>query len=246
MLALWLISTLIRDVSIVDIFWGLAFVAVAWTAYFAAQPSGARAYVLLGLVSAWGLRLAIYLAWRNWGKGEDHRYQAMRKERGLSFWWQSLYIVFGFQAVLVLLVSLPLVVGIGLYGDRGLSTLGFIGVGIVAVGLFFEWVGDLQLARFKAEPENKGKVMDRGLWGYTRHPNYFGDFMVWWGLTAIAAPEAHRAWVVIGPVIMTVMLLKVSGVGLLEKTLSQRPGYAEYIKRTNAFFPGPKRTISKD
>ncbi len=242
MLVLWLISVFAKDVSIVDVFWGLGFVAVAWTAFVSAQPSGTRAYLLLGLVTAWGIRLAFYLSWRGWGQGEDYRYRAMRETAGDSFWWRSIYLIFGFQAVLILIISLPLVVGIALYGDRGLSVLGYFGVLICLVGFVFEWGGDWQLSQFRRQPQNRGKVMTSGLWAYTRHPNYFGDFMVWWGLTAIASPEAHRSWVIVGPLIMTVMLLKVSGVGLLEKTMASRPGYAEYMRRTNAFFPGPRRS----
>ncbi len=241
MVALWLISLLIKDVSIVDIFWGLGFVAVAWTIFILSGSRGTRAYALLAITTAWGVRLALYLSWRNWGKGEDFRYKAMREARADSFWWQSAYSVFGFQGILIVLVSLPLLVGIGLYGDRGISALGLAGLAVVAIGLFFEWLGDWQLLRFKANPDNRGKIMKRGLWSWTRHPNYFGDFMVWWGLTAIASPAPARAWVVIGPIIMSLMLLKVSGVGLLEKTMRTRPGYGDYIARTSAFFPRPPR-----
>jgi steroid 5-alpha reductase family enzyme len=242
MLMLWAVSLLIRDVSIVDIFWGLGFVAVAWTSLLVSGAEGARGVALVAMTSLWGVRLAGYLAWRNLGKGEDRRYVEMRERRDDSFWWQSLYIVFGFQGLLILVVSLPLVAGIGTYGDRSIHPIGYVGLGLYAIGLFFETVGDWQLARFLADPANRGQVMDRGLWRYTRHPNYFGDFCVWWGIAAVAAPDPARLWVLVGPVVMSVLLLRVSGVGLLEKGLEKRrPGYQDYIRRTSAFVPRPPK-----
>ena len=242
MVLLWIVSLLIRDVSIVDIFWGLGFVGVAWTTLVVSGSEGHRGLALVIMTSVWGIRLAAYLAWRNLGKGEDYRYVEMRAARGAAFWWQSLYIIFGFQGLLILVVSLPLVAGIGTYGDRGINIVGAVGLGLFAIGLFFETVGDWQLARFKKDPANKGQVMDRGLWRYTRHPNYFGDFLVWWGIAAVASPDPERLWVLVGPLVMTVMLVRVSGVGLLEKKLrKRRPGYEDYIRRTSAFFPRPPK-----
>lgn len=242
MLILWIVSLLIRDASIVDIFWGLGFVAVAWTALVVSGAEGPRGVVLVAMTTLWGVRLASYLAWRNLGNGEDYRYVEMREKRGESFWWQSLYIVFGLQGLLILVVSLPLVAGIGTYGDRGINALGYIGLAAYAIGLMFETIGDLQMARFKADPDNRGQVMDRGLWRYSRHPNYFGDFMVWWGIAAVASPDPERLWVLIGPAVMTILLVRVSGVGLLERSLkARRPGYQDYIDRTSAFFPWPPK-----
>ena len=193
------------------------------------------------MTSVWGVRLAGYLAWRNHGKGEDFRYRAMRKHWGARFPLVSLVTVFVLQGVLMWVVSL----GVQLSQtatEPSVGALAAVGVAVWAVGLFFEAVGDAQLARFKADPANKGAVMDRGLWRYTRHPNYFGDFCVWWGfgLISLAAPWGWLA--LLGPVLMSVLLLRVSGVAMLEKTIgSRRPGYAEYVRRTSAFFPRPPK-----
>ncbi|HUO46896.1 MAG TPA: DUF1295 domain-containing protein [Acidimicrobiia bacterium] len=234
----WLISGAARDASIVDLIWGLGFVLVAWTVYLTSRERGSPLVVVL--VTLWGLRLSTYLAWRNLGKGEDYRYQTMRRQHGERFFWMSLFTVFGLQGVLMWLVSLPLQAVVSEAGSAK-GWLTYAGILLWGVGLFFETMGDLQLARFKADPTNSGKVMDRGLWRYTRHPNYFGDFCVWWGLYLIAL-EAGHWWTIIGPLVMTTLLIKYSGAGLLEKTIGRRrPGYEEYIRRTNAFFPGPRR-----
>ena len=233
---LWLISLIVRDASIVDPFWGSSFVLVAWVAWAVADDPGSRQTLLAVLVTIWGLRLTLYLAIRNLGKGEDYRYQAMRRRWGTRFPLVSLATVFILQAVLMWIVSLPVQVSMANPGDPG--WLAWLGVAIWAFGLFFETVGDLQLARFKADPDNAGKVMDRGLWRYTRHPNYFGDFTVWWGLFLVAVTGFSMAWTVIGPILMSVLLLRVSGVAMLERTIAKRrPGYEEYARTTNAFFP---------
>jgi steroid 5-alpha reductase family enzyme len=243
MLALWCVSVWRRDASIVDIFWGAGFVVVAWTTRLVADGSDARGWLLAALTTVWGLRLAGYLAWRNLGKGEDFRYQAMRRRHGSRFPLVSLYLVFGLQGVLMWVVSLPVQAGQVPATPDGLIWLDLVGIGFWAVGLFFETVGDLQLARFKKDPAAKGKVMDRGLWRYTRHPNYFGDFMVWWGLFLVALATGDAWWTVIGPVVMSVLLIRVSGAALLEKSLkNRRAGYDEYVRRTSAFFPRPPRT----
>ncbi len=233
MTALWLYSLRARDVSIVDIAWGPAFLVV--TAAAASQDAGPRAALLLGMVGLWALRLGGYLYLRNHGRPEDSRYAAMRA-RIPGFAWKSLIIVFWFQAALVLLVSVPVRWGVGSRDPVGVLTL--IGVALWGVGLVFETVGDLQLARFKADPGNAGKVMDQGLWRYTRHPNYFGDFCVWWGLWLASG----QWWAFFGPLVMSWLLLRVSGVTLLERTIvDRRPGYRDYIARTSAFFPRPPR-----
>ncbi len=240
MVLLWLLSLGLRDASIVDIFWGLGFVVVAWVTFVLADGDTARRVMLVTLVTIWGARLAGYLAWRNIGKGEDYRYRAMRKKAGDRWWWQSLFQVFLLQGVLMWVVSLP--VQAGQVPDGGLNLLDAAGAACWVVGLFFETAGDIQLARFKADPANEGQVMDRGLWRYTRHPNYFGDFMVWWGLYLVALATGDAWWTIVGPLVMTVLLMKVSGAGLLERSLSKRkPKYEDYIRRTNAFFPGPPR-----
>ncbi len=235
MVTLWLVSLALADSSIVDLFWGLGFVLVAWlsVARLGASPRGLLA---AGLVTAWGVRLAGYLAWRNVGKGEDPRYQAMRRAHGAAWWWRSLGIVFLLQGALLWLVSLPLQAAASQGGS--LSPWDAAPVAVFLVGLSFEAVGDVQLARFKrAHP---GQVMDRGLWRYTRHPNYFGDFLVWWGLFGVALLGGGW-WAVVSPVVMSVLLLRVSGVTLLERTLKARPGYEAYVRRTSAFFPRPPR-----
>jgi steroid 5-alpha reductase family enzyme len=184
---------------------------------------------------------------RNLGKGEDFRYQAMRRKHGDRFFVVSLGTVFGLQALLMWVISLPLQIGIAASDPGvGVSPLDVVGTVLWAVGLFFEAVGDWQLARFKADPSNQGKVMDRGLWRYTRHPNYFGDFCVWWGLYLIAA-AGGAGWTVVGPILMSALLIRYSGAGLLEKTIgTRRPGYDDYARRTNGFFPGPPRKAAHD
>jgi steroid 5-alpha reductase family enzyme len=237
----WLISLALRDASVIDPVWPLGFVAVAITAFVAGDGDEGRRLLILVLVALWGLRLSGYLMWRNAGKGEDFRYAAMREKRGPSFWIISLVTIFVLQGVLMWVVSLP--VQLAAVPDRGLGWLAAAGGVAWAIGFAFESIGDWQLARFKADPSNKGKVLDSGLWRYTRHPNYFGDFMVWWGIFLIAAESGAGAWGFIGPILMTVLLVKVSGAGLLEKDIAQRrPGYAEYVRRTSGFFPRPPRS----
>ena len=230
MVALWAVSVRLRDSSIVDLFWGPAFAIVSWATVFefGATPRGV---LIASLVTAWGVRLGAYLAWRNLGHGEDKRYTAMRAKHGDAWWWRSLFIVFGLQGVLVWVVSLPVREGIGATFE-GWSWMDALGAVIVVVGIVFETTGDLQLARFKADPANKGKIMNRGLWRYTRHPNYFGDFVTWWGLALFGS------WLtVIGPVVMSVLLIRVSGKALLEQGMRGRPGFDEYEKATSGFFP---------
>ncbi len=231
---LWLISLALKDASIVDIFWGLGFVVVAWICYFATNGFAPRKLLLTTLVTIWGLRLALYLFWRNHGKGEDYRYQSMRKRIGKNFPLVSLVVVFVFQGVLIWLISLPIQAAQA--SSEQFTAFDFIGVALWAIGLTFEAVGDWQLATFKSDPSNKGKVMNRGLWRYTRHPNYFGDALLWWGVFCFALPKGW--WTMVSPLAMTVLLLKISGVALLEKTLSKtKPQYEAYVRRTNAFLP---------
>lgn len=240
MLLTWLVSLRMHDVSIVDPVWGLAFVAAVWAAFAVADGDDGRRLLLALLVTVWGVRLFGYLAWRHGGRGEDRRYTAMRERNPDTFAVRALVTVFGLQALLVLVVSLPVQMG-QIPPTPGLGVLAVVGTAVWAVGLAFESVGDAQLARFRADPANRGKVLDTGLWRYTRHPNYFGDFLVWWGLFIVAA-EAGVWWTVVGPVVMSVLLVRVSGVSLLEKDISaRRPGYADYVRRTSAFLPRPPR-----
>lgn len=247
MLVTWAVGTARHDVSIVDIVWGLGFAVVATVAFVVGDGSGARRGLLLAMVGLWGLRLAGYLAWRNLGHGEDRRYQKMRRHHGEHFWLVSLGTVFLLQGALMLVVSLPVQLAAGAAEPAGLGPLAALGVAVWLVGLVFEVGGDLQLARFKADPANEGEVMDRGLWAWTRHPNYFGDFCVWWGVFLVAAETGAGRWGVIGPIVMTVFLLRVSGVALLERDIgTRRPGYAAYAARTSAFVPRPPRRLAPD
>jgi steroid 5-alpha reductase family enzyme len=242
MIAVWLTSLWKRDASIVDVVWGPGFAGIALVAFAVSDGSDARRILVTALVLAWGLRLGGYLLWRNWGTPEDFRYQAMRRHWGARFGWVSLVTVFALQGVLMWIVSLPIQIAQVAAEPAQLGALDALGAGLCFVGLFFETVGDAQLARFKADPANAGKVMDRGLWRYTRHPNYFGDCVVWWGLFAIALSVPGGIWGIVGPIVMTILLRRVSGVTLLERSLvKRRPGYAEYVARTNAFVPGPPR-----
>ncbi len=242
MLALWLLSLARRDASVVDLWWGPGLAWIGWAAAWL-FPDGdpARRSLVLWLVSLWGLRLGAWLLWRSWGAGEDFRYRALRARAGRHFAWQSLGSVFLLQGLLQWVVSLPVQLAL-LRPAGGLGPLDALGLGLFAVGMFFECVGDWQLARFKADPASAGRVMDRGLWRFTRHPNYFGDFLVWWGLYAIALPVPGGVFTAAGPLLLTFLLLRVSGVALLERDIGKRrPGYAEYARRTSAFLPRPPR-----
>ena len=235
MVILWLVSLALRNSSIVDIFWGTGFVVTSWL-LFALTPDGLaqRKWLIGALVTLWGLRLSLYILWRNFGKPEDFRYQKWRREEGSSWWWKSFLRVFVLQGVLMWIIAAPLLPAQA--GTAALTWLDWLGAAVWLVGFFFEAVGDLQLARFKADPANKGKVMDRGVWRYTRHPNYFGDAAQWWGFYLLAL-AAGGWWTIFAPVLMTLLLLRVSGVALLEKTLETRPGYKEYVARTSPFIP---------
>ncbi|MFN8018513.1 MAG: DUF1295 domain-containing protein [Acidimicrobiales bacterium] len=237
-LVTWLVSLMVRDASIADIAWGLGFIVVAAVALAQGDGFAARSQLLLALVAVWGLRLSAYLAWRNLGHGEDKRYVAMREKAGPGFWWQSLFTVFLLQASLIWVVSLPIQLAATALEPGSFGLLAYVGVAVWDVGLLFETIGDAQLARFLRDPDNKGRVMRTGLWRYTRHPNYFGEFCVWWGLFLVAAEAPVARIGVIGPAVMTFLLLRVSGVALLERSIGKRrPGYAEYVASTPAFFP---------
>ncbi|MBE0610368.1 MAG: DUF1295 domain-containing protein [Dehalococcoidia bacterium] len=244
MVAAWVVSVVIKDASIVDIIWGAGFVLVAWVAFFTGDGYDGRKWLITLLASAWGLRLSTYLYLRNHGKGEDYRYQAMRRHWGPRFPIISLLTVFGLQGVLMFVISMPVQVAQLSGMPDSLTWIDYVGAAVFAFGLGFEAVGDFQLARFKADPANAGRVMDRGLWRYTRHPNYFGDAVLWWGLFLIAAARPANLLVIFSPIIMTFLLTRVSGVPLLEKSLTKRrEGYAEYIERTSGFFPRRPRRL---
>jgi len=235
---LWGLSVIIKNVSIIDLFWGMGFVIVNAIYVFNSGDLFTRKTLLLVLVSIWGLRLSIYLAWRNIGKGEDFRYQEFRRNFGPKrYWWFSYFQVFLLQGALIMLVSLPLLGVNSQTLSNGLIWLDYLGLIVFLIGFVFEAGGDFQLARFKQNPANKGKVLKTGFWKYTRHPNYFGDSAVWWsfGLFSIAAGSY---WPLIGSLVMTLLIIKVSGVTLLEKSLNDtKPQYREYIQKTNSFLP---------
>jgi steroid 5-alpha reductase family enzyme len=240
--ATWCVSVAERDVSIVDGLWGplLALAALAYAWPFAGLT--ARGVLVVALVVVWALRLAVYITTRNAGAGEDYRYREIRRRNEPNFAFKSLYLVFGLQAVLAWLVSLPL-----LAAQRGaapLGTLDIVGAALALGGLAFESVADWQLARFKRDLTNHGRVLDCGLWRYSRHPNYFGECCVWWGFGCLGI-AAGGWWSLVSPLLMTWLLLRVSGVALLEQTIAdRRPGYADYVRRTSAFLPLPPRKPS--
>jgi steroid 5-alpha reductase family enzyme len=244
MVATWVLSLARRDVSIVDRVWGPAFVVAAWTYAHFADPPTPRTWLVLGLVTLWALRLAGYITWRNWGEGEDERYQAMRRRNPDTFAVRSLVTVFLLQGTLAWIISLPLLAATTAGAPAGLSWLDGLGVVLWLVGFVFEAGGDWQLARFLGDPGNRGKVMDRGLWRYTRHPNYFGDTTVWWGYFLFALATGAW-WAFIGSFVMTFFIVRVSGLALTERNMStggsKREGYDDYVRRTNAFFPGPPK-----
>lgn len=238
MLAMWAISFALRDASIVDIFWGIGFAIIAVISYLATDGYPVRRVLITALALIWGIRLGAHIFFRNRGKGEDYRYKAMRKRHGARFPLVSLLTVFGLQGLLMWIISMPLQLAQIPKEPARLTVLDFIGASIWAIGFLFEAIGDWQLKRFKADPSNKGKVMDSGLWAYTRHPNYFGDALLWWGFYIIAATTSEGRWTILSPLIMTFLLMKVSGVALLEKRLSKtKPEYQDYVRRTSAFFP---------
>jgi steroid 5-alpha reductase family enzyme len=234
----WIASLPRRDVSIVDICWGPGFAVLAWTycALFGAfEP---RALLVAALVTIWGARLAWHINRRHRGAGEDPRYAAIRARHGAAFWWRSLLTVFWLQATLIWIIGLPLLAVAGASAPPSLGAWDVAGLGLFTIGFAFEAIGDHQLRRFKAAPANRGKVLETGLWRYTRHPNYFGDALLWWGLYLIAASIPAGRLMIASPALMTFLLLRVSGVSLLERGLRRsKSEYAGYIARTSAFFP---------
>ena len=238
---LWIASLILRDASIADRFWGIAFLIIASSASAATDGAESRAHLVLALTAIWGVRLSFYLTMRSIGSAEDFRYRQMRRHWGDAFPFVSLVTVFLLQAVIAWIVSLPVQAAIASRTPAHLTIIDFAGVFVWATGFALETVADFELALFKARPANRGKLMDRGLWRYSRHPNYFGDALAWWGLWLIAGATGAW-WTAVGPVTMTFLLLKVSGVSLLEKNLrSTHREYETYSRRTSAFVPMPPR-----
>jgi steroid 5-alpha reductase family enzyme len=238
MTLLWLVSIRLKNASIVDLFWGFGFV-LAGTVYFLnTEGLEIRKTLVMIMISLWGIRLSSYLVWRNWNKGEDFRYQQFRSRYGEDrYWWISLFQVFLLQGILMWLISAPLL-GAQFYGrEKNLGWLDGVGMFFWLTGIIFEAGGDFQLARFRSDPANKDRVLNTGFWRYTRHPNYYGDASVWWGYGFISI-AAGGYWPVLGSVLMTAIIIKVSGVALLEKNLKvSKPEYREYIRKTSSFIP---------
>lgn len=237
---LWLFSLAIKDSSIIDIYWGLGYVFIvcfyAW--HIGWDNMNTRNWVFLAIVALWGLRLTFYLGYRNIGKGEDYRYVEMRNEAGKNWWWVSYLRVFVLQGVLLWIISAVFVPSLLNNGNWG--WLEYLGLSLWGIGFFFEAVGDWQLMKFKGNPNNKGKVLNTGLWRYTRHPNYFGDACLWWGFFCFALSHPDGFTYIFSPLLMTFLLLKISGVAMLERSLTKtKPQYAEYIRKTSAFIPRP-------
>jgi len=222
--------------DVADIAWGGGFVCAALTAYIVQGVNEGRALLILALVTTWGLRLMLHIGWRNRGKPEDHRYKAWREEWGESFLLRTFLQVFLLQGFLVLIISLP-VTWVLTHNGPPINILDTVGVCIWIFGFSFEAIGDFQLLQFKSKPANKGKIITSGLWRYTRHPTYFGEVTLWWGLFIICLSVPGVLWTIVGPVTITYLILKVSGTPMLEKRYADNPQYAKYIQSTSAFFP---------
>ena len=248
-LLLWLYAVKIRDVSFIDAFWAFGMVILAWASYFQIDGDGRRAVVLLALTSLWGLRLAFHLFTRWRREGEDPRYKKIigyaMESKGWGWNKTALLAVFLTQAPLLFITALP--AQLGIWASEGgrtiMGPIAWLGIAIALTGILFETIGDAQLKSFRSNPVNKGKVLDTGLWRYTRHPNYFGDACTWWGIWLVAAEAGPLGWIsIIGPIFLTFTLTRWSGKPLLEKGLKKsRPGYADYVERTSGFFPWPPR-----
>lgn len=233
---LWIISLIVKDASIIDIFWGIGFVIVAWFYRTRLHLTDTRSLVYCLLISIWGLRLSLHLAFRNIGKGEDYRYQEWRNQYKQSWWWVSFFRVFLLQGVLLWIISSVFVPAIS-KSTSTLNVIDYLGILLWTIGFAFEAIGDWQLTQFKKDPTNKGQLLQTGLWALTRHPNYFGDALLWWGFYLFAFSNSGYIYV-FSPAIMTFLLMKVSGVALLEQKLqATKPQYADYSKNVPAFFP---------
>jgi steroid 5-alpha reductase family enzyme len=236
-MSLWfVVSWAKKRNDVADIAWGLGFVLLAWTSFFLAGVSGLRGLLVCILVSIWGLRLAWHIHKRNKGKVEDYRYLAWRKEWGKWFYLRSYAQVYLLQGFLLFLIVFPVLFITQGWGSP-LGWFDFVGVAVWILGFYFETVGDAELARFIKNPENKGKLMQSGLWAYTRHPNYFGEVTMWWGFWLIALSLPYGWLGIIGPLTITFLILKVSGIPLLEKKMEENPDFTEYKRKTSMFIP---------
>lgn len=244
MTLVWIASVFMKNASIVDPFWSVGFIVAGVSYYLQTDGFELRKTILLTLLIIWGMRLAIYLGWRNIGKPEDYRYQQFRKDYGAErYWWFSFFQVFLLQGFLLWLISAPLLAAMYFGGDQPLGIFDYIGMTLWLIGFIFEAGGDYQLTRFKSKSENKGKLLTTGLWKYTRHPNYFGDACLWWGYGFFAIAVGSYL-PLLGPLLMSLLIIKVSGVAMLERTLKHtKLGYEDYVRRTSAFIPWfPKKS----
>ena len=240
-MSLWFVVSLIKKRNdVADVAWGLGFVLMTWLSFFLTDTSSTRGLLVGILVSIWGLRLAWHIHARNKGKAEDYRYLTWRKEWGQWFYLRSYFQVYLLQGTLLFLVVLPVLMINGSAGTD-LSLRNFIGVAVWLCGFYFESVGDAQLAQFIKDPTNKGKLMQSGLWAYTRHPNYFGEVTQWWGIWLLALSAPNGVFGIIGPITITFLILKISGIPLLEKKMRENPEFAAYKKRVSMFFPLPPK-----
>lgn len=240
-MSLWFVVSLVKKRNdVADVAWGLGFVLVTWVSFFLSDDSGARGLLASLLVSVWGVRLAWHIHTRNKGKTEDYRYLAWRKEWGKWFYIRSYAQVYLLQGTLLFLIVIPVLF---INKDVGVSLglLDFVGVAVWLLGFYFEVVGDAQLARFIKDPTNKGKLMQSGLWAYTRHPNYFGEVTQWWGIWLIALSVPNGLLAIVGPLTITVLIVKVSGIPMLEKKMAEHPDFAEYKRTVSAFIPLPRK-----
>jgi steroid 5-alpha reductase family enzyme len=240
-LTLWLVNVRIKDPSFIDSLWALGMVLIAWSSFLFTGARGMHALLLTGLCTIWGLRLGIYLLWRWRRNGPDRRYVTMmglaQKDRGWGYARASLLLVFALQLPLQFIVCLPVQLG-QIPAPHALGWLAWLGAIVALKGIAFESIGDFQLVAFKANPANAGKVLQTGLWRYTRHPNYFGDALVWWGLWLIAADTGLGVWSLPGPILLTFLLTRWSGMPTVEGRMRRKkPEYEAYVQRTSGFIP---------
>ena len=243
-LSLWLVSIPLRDVSIIDMFFAVILLAVALASYGLADGAEGRKRLIVAMVAIWAVRITVHLVRRNWGHGEDPRYTKLRSwvADDRSFVWLSLTKVFLLQGVVLWFVSLPVQVGQLIAVPAHIGWIAWAGAGIWAIGLIFEVVADAQLTRFRADPDNRGKVLNTGLWKYSRHPNYFGELCVWWGLFLVACDHPLGILTIAGPLLYTHLIVNVTGQATLDKKLAKsRPGYKEYMETTSGMIPMPPR-----
>ena len=233
---LFVIALFKRDNSIADIGWGFGFVIVALLTFFLEQGFTARHILVTALVVIWGMRLSTHIYLRNRGKGEDPRYAAWRKNWGNWFVVRSFFQVFILQGLLLLFIAYAIIL-VNSSSEAGLSALDICGLAVWIIGFLFESIGDLQLKRFIADEQNRGHILNTGLWRYTRHPNYFGEATMWWGIFLIALSVPYGWTAIISPAVITFLLLRVSGVILLEKEFTDNEEFKEYKRRTSAFIP---------